>query len=127
MPFTDNLKEQDVRMMEVRSKILNRFMPEQAAQDLPTLHNVLSNAPKQGQNPSRSWLQGSAILFAAFLSQQQSSASPGWDAPEPGRRRFSSAGAGIGRSADLPRKLPLVIVAFPYLLCCSHSGQTVEA
>ena len=64
--FTNNLAEQDVRMMKVRPKISSRFRSEQGAQDFATLHSVLSSARKQGRNRLEALRQGPEILFAAL-------------------------------------------------------------
>jgi transposase len=48
VPFTNNLAEQDLRMMKVKTKISGGFRTPQGAADFATLRSVVSSARKQG-------------------------------------------------------------------------------
>jgi transposase len=50
VPFTNNLAEQDLRMMKVKTKISGGFRTEQGAVDFARLRSVISSARKQGFN-----------------------------------------------------------------------------
>ena len=48
VPFTNNLAEQDLRMMKVKTKISGGFRTPQGADDFARLRSVISSARKQG-------------------------------------------------------------------------------
>ena len=48
VPFTNNLAEQDLRMMKVKAKISGGFRTPQGAADFAALRSVISSARKQG-------------------------------------------------------------------------------
>jgi transposase len=50
VPFTNNLAEQDLRMMKVKIKISGGFRTLQGAADFASLRSVISSARKQGLN-----------------------------------------------------------------------------
>jgi transposase len=50
VPFTNNLAEQDLRMMKVKTKISGGFRTPQGAADFASLRSVVSSARKQGLN-----------------------------------------------------------------------------
>jgi transposase len=53
VPFTNNLAEQDLRMMKVKTKISGGFRTPQGADDFARLRSVISSARKQGFNISK--------------------------------------------------------------------------
>ncbi len=53
VPFTNNLAEQDLRMMKVKTKISGGFRTPQGAADFARLRSVISSARKQGFNIRR--------------------------------------------------------------------------
>jgi transposase len=50
VPFTNNLAEQDLRMMKVKTKISGGFRTQKGAADFARLRSVISSARKQGFN-----------------------------------------------------------------------------
>jgi transposase len=50
VPFTNNLPEQDLRMMKAKMKISGGFRTEKGAVDFARLRSVISSARKQGFN-----------------------------------------------------------------------------
>jgi transposase len=53
VPFTNNLAEQDLRMMKVKTKISGGFRTPQGAADFARLRSVISSARKHGFNISQ--------------------------------------------------------------------------
>ena len=66
VPFTNNLAEQDLRMMKLRMKISGCFRSAQGARDFATLRSVLSTARKQGLNAIHALLTPPDELFASL-------------------------------------------------------------
>ena len=66
VPFTNNLAEQDLRMMKLRMKISGCFRSAQGARDFATLRSVLSTARKQGRNRIEALLHGPEAMLASL-------------------------------------------------------------
>ena len=66
VPFTNNLAEQDGRMMKLRQKISGGFRCEAGAADFATIRSVLSTARKQGWNLLQTLTADPARLRAAL-------------------------------------------------------------
>ena len=66
VPFTNNLAEQDGRMMKLRQKISGGFRSEDGAKDFAVIRSVLSTARKQNWNMLRTLTAESAHLMAAI-------------------------------------------------------------
>ena len=64
VPFTNNLGEQDGRMMKLRQKISGGFRSEDGAKDFAVIRSVLSTARKQGWNMLQTLTADPASLIA---------------------------------------------------------------
>ncbi len=64
VPFTNNLAEQDGRMMKLRQKISNGFRSHDGAKDFAVIRSVLSTARKQGWNMLQTLNSTQARLIA---------------------------------------------------------------
>ena len=63
-PFTNNLPEQDGRMMKVRQKISGGFRSEDGAKDFAVIRSLLSSARKQGWNMLQTLMDDPLRLIA---------------------------------------------------------------
>jgi transposase len=66
VPFTNNLAEQDGRMMKLRQKISGGFRCQDGAMDFAVIRSVLSTARKQGWNMLQTLTADPAGLIAAI-------------------------------------------------------------
>lgn len=66
VPFTNNLAEQDARMMKLRQKISGGFRSQDGAADFAIIRSVLSTARKQGWNLLQTLSADPARLRAAL-------------------------------------------------------------
>jgi transposase len=66
VPFTNNLAEQDGRMMKLRQKISGGFRCQDGATDFAVIRSVLSTARKQGWNMLQTLTHEPAGLIAAI-------------------------------------------------------------
>ena len=64
VPFTNNLAEQDGRMMKLRQKISGGFRSEDGAKDFAVIRSVISTATKQGWNVLQTLTTSPARLIA---------------------------------------------------------------
>jgi len=70
VPFTNNLAEQDIRMIKVRLKISGCFRTVQGAEHFARIRSYLSTARKQGRNildSITSAIQGNPFLIVTFV------------------------------------------------------------
>jgi len=68
VPFTNNLAEQDIRMIKVRLKISGCFRTVQGAEHFARIRSYLSTVRKQGRNvldSITSAIQGNPFLIVA--------------------------------------------------------------
>jgi transposase len=66
VPFTNNLAEQDGRMMKLRQKISGGFRSQEGAKDFAIIRSVLSTARRQGWNMLQTLTSEPASLLAAI-------------------------------------------------------------
>jgi transposase len=66
VPFTNNLAEQDIRMMKVKMKISGGFRTKNGAETFAALRSVISTARKQGWNILKTLSSPPKILIAAL-------------------------------------------------------------
>src|SRR6478736_4789062 len=70
VPFTNNLAEQDGRMMKLRQKISGGFRSEDGAKDFAVIRSVLSTARKQGWNLPQTLTNTPARLIAGSCPKE---------------------------------------------------------
>jgi transposase len=68
VPFTNNLAEQDLRMMKVRMKISGCFRTLEGAQTFARLRSVVSTARKQGANILKTLIASPAQISLALTA-----------------------------------------------------------
>jgi transposase len=66
VPFSNNLAEQDIRMMKVKMKISGGFRTKTGAETFAALRSIISTAQKQGWNILKTLSSPPKILIAAL-------------------------------------------------------------